>query len=80
MKQAIRLSLIAGLALGSTALFTSCNEYYPQRGYHHGHGAYNAAPYGRKLKPKEKAQLGYGRHAGHPQGGPPGQMKKRYGW
>lgn len=86
MNLAKRLPRISPLGLMSAAgamLLSGC--YYYEEGYGHGYGAYYQPNYGHhhtyhaKLKPKEKAYYGYGSHAGHPHGGPPGQVKKYYG-
>ena len=77
LKQLLLISLITSVVAGATLLFTSCVDDYYRHGYHHGN---HAAPFGKKLKPKEKAHLGLGPHAGHPHGGPPGQRKKLWGW
>ena len=77
LKQLLLISLMTSMVAGVTLLFTSCVDDHYRHGYHHGN---HAAPFGKKLKPKEKAHLGLGPHAGHPQGGPPGQRKKLYGW
>ncbi len=81
MKKILRLSLsalaLSCLALTSTLFLTSCDDDYRRPGYYGAPGFHSGSHYrSKKLKPKEKARLGFGRHAGHPHGGPPGQRKK----
>ena len=81
MNNKLRLSIsslaFAVLGLGSTLFLTGCDDDYRRPGYYGNPGYHSGSPYyGKKLKPKEKARLGYGRHAGHPHGGPPSQRKK----
>lgn len=87
-RQKRRAALAALLIVAATVSMTGCyydgGYYGSSRGYDRYRAPYSyyrgpSYPRYGKLKPKEKAYYGYGRHAGHPHGGPPGQLKKAYG-
>lgn len=66
--------LTSGLALTQTGCHPDARAHYGRPGPPPLH--FGGPPHG-GLKPKDKARLGFGRHAGHPRGGPPGHMRRR---